>query len=53
VALHDVVSPPSTVYAAYNAYAGAKDMTVWRYNDHQAGGPQDTLRTIRAARTLE
>lgn len=52
VALHDLVSPPSTVYAAYNAYTGPKQMTVWRFNDHAAGGPEDTLRTIRAAREL-
>lgn len=50
VALHDVVSPPSTVYAAYNAYAGPKQMTVWRFNGHEAGGPEDVLRTIRAVR---
>ncbi|WP_433065121.1 acetylxylan esterase [Dactylosporangium sp. CS-033363] len=52
VALHDVVSPPSTVFAAYNAYAGPKDMTVWQYNGHEAGGPEDLLRTIRAVREL-
>lgn len=53
VALHDVVSPPSTVFAAYNAYAGPKTMTVWPFNGHEAGGPEDLLRTIRAARGLE
>jgi cephalosporin-C deacetylase len=52
VALQDLVSPPSTVYAAYNAYAGRKDMTIWRFNGHEAGGPEDTLRTIRAAREM-
>jgi cephalosporin-C deacetylase len=52
VALQDLVSPPSTVYAAYNAYGGPKDMTIWRFNGHEAGGPEDTLRTIRAAREM-
>ncbi|MEV6930838.1 acetylxylan esterase [Dactylosporangium sp. NPDC051485] len=52
VALHDVVSPPSTVFAAYNAFAGPKEMTVWQFNGHEAGGPEDTLRTIRAVREL-
>ncbi|MCU1658165.1 MAG: Cephalosporin-C deacetylase [Pseudonocardiales bacterium] len=52
VGLHDLVSPPSTVFAAYNAYSGPRDMTVWRYNGHEAGGPQDLLRTIAAARSL-
>jgi len=50
VALRDVVSPPSTVYAAFNAYAGPKRMTVWPFNGHEAGGPEDVLRTIRAVR---
>jgi cephalosporin-C deacetylase len=37
VALMDQVCPPSTVYAAYNAYAGAKDMVVYAFNDHEGG----------------
>lgn len=52
VALRDAVTPPSTVYAAYNEYGGPRDMTVWPFNDHHAGGPHDTLRTIRAIRGL-
>lgn len=50
VALHDAVCPPSTVYAAYNDYGGPRHMTIWHYNKHEAGGPEDILRTIRAAR---
>lgn len=34
VALMDGTCPPSTVFAAYNAYAGPKQITVWQYNDH-------------------
>ncbi|MEY9871728.1 cephalosporin-C deacetylase [Streptacidiphilus sp. MAP12-33] len=41
VALMDPVTPPSTVYAAYHAYAGTKSIDVWRYNGHEAGGPDD------------
>jgi cephalosporin-C deacetylase len=52
VGLNDPISPPSTVYAAHNEYGGPADMTVWRYNAHEAGGPYDQLRTIRAAREL-
>lgn len=37
VALMDAVCPPSTVYAAYNHYAGEKDITVWPYNGHEGG----------------
>lgn len=33
-ALMDAVCPPSTVFAAYNAYAGPKQIKVWEYNDH-------------------
>jgi cephalosporin-C deacetylase len=37
VALMDRICPPSTVYAAYNAYAGPKDIRVYPYNDHEGG----------------
>jgi cephalosporin-C deacetylase len=35
----DEVCPPSTVYAAYNRYAGPKQMRIWHYNGHEGGGP--------------
>jgi cephalosporin-C deacetylase len=38
VALMDRVCPPSTVYAAYNHYAGRKQIAVWEFNDHEGGG---------------
>jgi len=38
VGLMDEICPPSTVYAAYNHYAGEKDIKVWRYNFHDGGG---------------
>jgi cephalosporin-C deacetylase len=37
VGLMDQVCPPSTVYAAYNRWAGAKEIRVWPYNDHEGG----------------
>ncbi len=37
VGLMDPVCPPSTVYAAYNHYAGRKRMNVWPYNGHEGG----------------
>lgn len=37
-ALMDEICPPSTVFAAYNHYAGPKEMRVWRYNHHEGGG---------------
>jgi cephalosporin-C deacetylase len=38
VALMDDVCPPSTVYAAYNHYAGPKELVVYPYNMHEGGG---------------
>ena len=37
VGLMDDVCPPSTVYAAYNHYAGPKAMRVWPFNRHEGG----------------
>ncbi len=37
VALMDRVCPPSTVYAAYNAYAAEKSIEVYPFNDHEGG----------------
>jgi cephalosporin-C deacetylase len=37
VALMDETCPPSTVYAAYNAYGGAKEIVTYPYNDHEGG----------------
>ena len=37
VALMDEVSPPSTVYAAFNEYAGPKEIIEYPFNDHEGG----------------
>jgi cephalosporin-C deacetylase len=37
VGLMDQVCPPSTVYAAYNHWAGEKDIKVYPYNGHEGG----------------
>ena len=37
VALMDEICPPSTVYAAFNAYGGPKQIAVYPYNDHEGG----------------
>jgi cephalosporin-C deacetylase len=36
--LMDQTCPPSTVFAAYNHFAGPKEIRVWRYNQHEGGG---------------
>ncbi len=40
VGLMDPICPPSTVYAAYNAWAGAKEIREYTYNEHEGGGPR-------------
>lgn len=37
VALMDETCPPSTVYAAFNHYAGEKALRVWPFNRHEGG----------------
>ena len=37
VGLMDDTCPPSTVYAAFNHYAGEKTLQVWPYNRHEGG----------------
>jgi cephalosporin-C deacetylase len=37
VALMDVICPPTTVFAAYNAYGGPKDIEIYEFNDHEGG----------------
>lgn len=44
--LMDTVCPPSTVFAAYNAYAGRKEMRVFPYHAHQPGGSAHRLQQI-------
>jgi cephalosporin-C deacetylase len=44
--LMDRVSPPSTVFAAYNHYAGPREMRVWPYNGHEGGETDQQLEAI-------
>lgn len=37
VALRDPVCPPSTVFAAHNAYAGPAELRVYEWNEHEGG----------------
>jgi cephalosporin-C deacetylase len=40
VAVMDETCPPSTVYGAYNAYAGSeKSIVDYEFNNHEGGGP--------------
>jgi cephalosporin-C deacetylase len=47
VGMMDEICPPSTVYAAYNHYAGPKEIRVYQYNHHEGGGPYQTIEKVR------
>jgi len=50
VGLMDVTCPPSTVFAAYNHYAGPKEMVVYPFNGHENGESiQSELKMARLA----
>jgi len=51
-ALMDQVCPPSTVYAAYNHWAGQKDIKVYPYNGHEGGGSYQTLEKIKFLKSI-
>lgn len=50
--LMDEICPPSTVFAAYNHYAGPKDLRVWRYNHHEGGTTYQAIEKIRFLRSV-
>jgi len=52
VALMDQTCPPSTVFAAYHAYGGPKDVVVYPWNDHEGGQVEQEERKLRWAREL-
>lgn len=47
VALMDRTCPPSTVFAAYNHYAGPKEITVYPFHDHFDGPAEQASRQLR------
>ena len=47
VALMDEICPPSTVFAAYNYYAGPKDIKVWPYNHHEGGESYQQIEKLK------
>lgn len=47
-ALEDQTCPPSTVFAAFNAYAGEdRTIEVYDFNDHEGGGPYQEAAKVR------
>ncbi|MDX2163403.1 MAG: acetylxylan esterase [bacterium] len=52
VGLMDTVCPPSTVFAAFNHFAGDKDIRIWEYNRHEGGGSHQVMEKIRFMQSL-
>lgn len=52
VGLMDMTCPPSTVYAAYNHYAGPKQIRVYRYNGHEGGENFQQVEKVKFLRGL-
>jgi len=52
VGLMDDVCPPSTVFAAYNHYAGPKELRVWPFNRHEGGEGYQTGERLRFLREI-
>jgi cephalosporin-C deacetylase len=51
-ALMDQVCPPSTVFAAYNHWAGEKDIKVYPYNGHEGGGSFQMLEKVKFLKSI-
>jgi cephalosporin-C deacetylase len=52
VGLMDTICPPSTVYAAYNHYAGPKQIKIYEYNNHEGGATFQTEAKLNFLRAL-
>lgn len=52
VGLMDEICPPSTVFAAYNHFAGPKEIKIWRYNHHEGGDNYQTVEKVKFLRGL-
>ena len=49
VGLMDTICPPSTVFAAYNHYAGPKDIRIWQFNNHEGGEAYQGIEKMKFA----
>lgn len=52
VGLMDEICPPSTVYAAYNHWAGEKDICIYEFNHHEGGGEFQAIERVKFLRTI-
>ncbi|MFC8448258.1 acetylxylan esterase [Kitasatospora sp. NPDC057223] len=51
IALMDRICPPSTCFAAYHGYGGAKELRVYEFNDHEGGAEHQQLQQLAWLRT--
>jgi cephalosporin-C deacetylase len=47
VGLMDDICPPSTVFAAYNHFAGPKEICIYEYNQHEGGEMYQLIEQVR------
>ena len=47
--LRDGIAPPASVLPAFTAYAGPKQVVLWPYNGHEAGGDLDEENALEFA----
>lgn len=47
IALMDTICPPSGGFGVYNHYAGAKQLDVYPFNNHEGGEADEQLASIR------
>ncbi|MFF3121256.1 acetylxylan esterase [Streptomyces sp. NPDC057908] len=45
--LRDTVCPAPTVASAFDAYAGGKELRIWKYGGHGGGGSTEDLEVLR------
>ena len=50
--LMDQVCPPSTVFAAYNYWAGDKEIKVYPYNGHEGGASYQTVEKLKFLKSI-
>src|SRR5690606_24034247 len=48
----DMITPPSTIFAAYNQVTAEKDIRVYPFNEHEAGASHHTLEKLKLLASL-
>lgn len=52
VAVMDLTCPPSTVFGAFNHFAGPKNIKVYYYNEHEGGGSYQVVEKVKFLTSL-